>query len=243
MKKPPKILPSLDISEGKVVKRVKGIRGTGLELGNPIKWLEFWYNEGALGIHVVDLDAAEKGYPVNKDVILKLISRAKELGMWIQVAGGIRSIDVAQLYSKADSIVIGSKAVKDPKFLEEVSKEIGCEKVIVAIDSKGGRVAIDGWTKTEHYTPLEIIEMLPEKAYTGILYTYIDTEGTLKGPDFETPKKIKSLRPGKVLEYAGGIGSKGHVLKLLETGVDSLIIGMALYSAKLSLRELLDEVM
>ena len=95
MKSPPKVLPSLDISEGKVVKRVRGVKGTGLELGDPLRWLEFWYDEGASGVHVVDLDAAETGRPVDKEIVLALIDKAIDLGMWIQVAGGIRSKEVA----------------------------------------------------------------------------------------------------------------------------------------------------
>ncbi len=243
MAKLPRVLPSIDISGGIAVKRVKGLKGTGLSLGDPLKWLEFWHAEGALGVHVVDLDAAESGRPVNKEVIMKLIEKARELGMWIQVAGGIRSKEVAVEYSKADAIVIGSKAIKDPSFLQEVSQDIGAENVIVAIDARNGKVAVEGWTRTENYTPLEVIELLPDEAYGGILYTYIDTEGTLQGPDFTTVEKIKSLRPTKALEYAGGIGRKEHAIELLNRGADSVIIGMALYSSKINLRELLNEIM
>ncbi|UXD21529.1 1-(5-phosphoribosyl)-5-[(5-phosphoribosylamino)methylideneamino] imidazole-4-carboxamide isomerase [Ignicoccus pacificus DSM 13166] len=234
-----KVYPSIDISNGRAVKRVRGVRGTGLDLGDPLRWLDFWADEGAEGIHVVDLDAAERGRPVNEDTILKLIEMAKDRGLWIQVAGGIRSIEHAKLYQDADAVVVGSKAHKDPNFVDSLSKELGPEKVIIAIDLKGGRVTVEGWNEKLPVGLDEALKKFEGKSFRGIMYTYVDTEGTMRGPDIEGVKYIRSRYPSILLEYAGGVGSKEDVLSLSEAGVDVVIIGMALYSGKLKLKDLL----
>ncbi len=234
----PQVYPSIDISEGRAVKRVRGVRGTGLDLGDPLKWVEFWANEGAKGIHVVDLDAAETGRPVNSDIILKIIKMAKELGLWVQVAGGIRSVEHASLYSDADAIVVGSKAHKDPSFVDVLSKEIGADKIIIALDLKGGRVSIEGWKETLPKGLHEALKLFEDKEFKGFMYTYIDTEGTMRGPDVAGCKYIKSTYPSKLLEYAGGVGSKDDVKALGNVGVDVVVIGMALYTGKIKLKDL-----
>jgi len=233
------VYPSIDISKGRAVKRVKGVAGTGLDLGDPLKWVDFWASEGARGIHVVDLDAAEQGRPVNYEIINSIISKARDLGLWIQVAGGIRELEHALLYRDADAIVVGSRAHKDPAFIDTLANEIDESRIIVAIDVKGGKVSISGWRETVPLTLKDALMRLSNHKFGGIMYTYVDTEGTMKGPDFQGVKLIRTMYPDKLLEYAGGVGSKEDVKRLGERGVDIVIVGMALYTGKLKLRELL----
>jgi len=233
-----KVFPSIDVSEGRAVKRVRGERGTGIDLGDPVKWAEFWAAEGAKGIHVVDLDGAEAGRPVNVEVIRRVIDVAKDNGLWVQVAGGLRELEHFKLYPRADAFVIGSKAHKDPSFLEKVASIIGENKIIVAIDLKGGKVSVEGWREEVPAGLKEALDKFEGLPFKGIAYTYVDTEGTMKGPDLEGVRYIKHRYPNKLLEYAGGVGSKEDVLALFEAGADVVIIGMALYTGKVKLKDL-----
>ncbi|NPA85571.1 MAG: 1-(5-phosphoribosyl)-5-[(5-phosphoribosylamino)methylideneamino] imidazole-4-carboxamide isomerase [Crenarchaeota archaeon] len=233
-----KVFPSIDVSGGRAVKRVRGVKGTGIDLGDPVKWAEFWAAEGAKGLHVVDLDGAEAGRPINTDVINEVINVAKSSGLWVQVAGGLRELDHLRLYPKADAYVLGSKAHSDPHFVEEVAGEFGKDKVIVAIDLKGGKVSIDGWKREVPVGLKEALDRFEGAPLRGFMYTYVDTEGTMEGPDLEGVRYIKHRFPTKLLEYAGGVGSREHVLELFEAGADVVVVGMALYTGKLKLKDL-----
>ena len=234
-----KVFPSIDISEGRAVKRVRGVKGTGLDLGDPVKWAEFWADEGAKGIHVVDLDGAEAGKPVNVDVINKVIDVAKERGLWVQVAGGLREVEHLRLYPKADAYVIGSKAHREPSFVKEASNAVGADKVIIAIDLKGGKVSVEGWKEEIPAGLKEALDKFEGYNFKGFMYTYVDTEGTMKGPDVEGVKYIRSRFPNKLIEYAGGVGSEKDVKALWAAGADVVVIGMALYTGKIKLKDLL----
>ena len=229
-----RVFPSIDISEGKAVKRVRGIRGTGLVIGEPREVARRWLNEGAEGLHVVDLDAASAGRLVNFEKVKEVLEEAKDL--WVQVAGGIRRVEDARKYidAGASAVVVGTKAVVDPDFLDALDKEIGRDKVIVAVDNKGGKVAIKGW-EVEALSLDEYLKILKDKPFSYLLYTYIPTEGTLKGVDLEGVRKVKAL--GRLVEYAGGIGSLEDLRKLKEEGVYAAILGMALYSGKIKLKD------
>ncbi len=234
-----KLFPSIDISEGKVVKRVRGVRGTGLVVGNPREVARRWVEEGAEGLHVVDLDAASIGKLVNFDKVKEVLQEAK--GLWVQVAGGIRSVEDAKKYidAGASAVVIGTKAATDPSFLDLLDREIGGDKVIVAIDNKGGKIAIKGW-EVEALSLDEYLKILERRPFSYVLYTYIPAEGTLKGIDLKGVRMVKRL--GKEVEYAGGIGSIEDLIKLKEEGVYAAILGMALYSGKIKLREAIKAV-
>ncbi len=229
-----KVFPSIDISEGRAVKRVRGVKGTGIIIGDPRKLALKWINEGAEGLHVVDLDAASSGKLVNFDKIREILEVGK--GLWIQVAGGIRNVKDASRYidAGASAVVVGTKAVTDPDFLDLLDKEIGRDKVIVAIDNKGGKIAIKGW-EAEAMPLEEYLEIIKDKPFSYVLYTFIDTEGTMEGIDVNGLRKVKSL--GRKVEYAGGIGSINDLLKLKEEGVFAAILGMALYTGKILLKE------
>ncbi|ABU81361.1 HisA/HisF-related TIM barrel protein [Ignicoccus hospitalis] len=233
-----RVFPSIDVSEGRAVKRVRGVKGTGLDLGDPVKWAEFWALEGAKGLHVVDLDGAEAGKPINVEVINKVIEKAKEYGLWVQVAGGLREVEHLERYPKADAFVIGSRAHKDPEFLEVASEAVGADKVIVAIDLKGGKVSVEGWKEEIPVGLKEALEKFKGRSFRGFLYTYVDTEGTMEGPDVSGVKYIRREYPDKLLEYAGGVGSPEHVKLLESAGADVVVLGMALYSGKLRLKDL-----
>ncbi|MCK5283812.1 MAG: 1-(5-phosphoribosyl)-5-[(5-phosphoribosylamino)methylideneamino] imidazole-4-carboxamide isomerase [Nanoarchaeota archaeon] len=192
------------------------------ELGNPID--------------VIDLDAA-MGKGENVSLIKELCKR-----MDCRVGGGIRTLEKAKeiIDAGASKVIIGTGAFSDGKlnttFLDELNKAIGKHKIIVSIDSKGGKIVDKGWTESTGINTLDIVKEL-ENYCLEILYTYVDKEGMMEGTDFETVKKIKSMTRIEVTA-AGGISSIDEIKKLEEIGVNS-VVGMAYYTGKIKMSELL----
>ncbi|NPA69301.1 MAG: 1-(5-phosphoribosyl)-5-((5-phosphoribosylamino)methylideneamino)imidazole-4-carboxamide isomerase, partial [Crenarchaeota archaeon] len=157
------IIPSIDISRGLAVKRVQGVEGTEIVKVDPMQVLEMTLKHvGKIRrIHIVDLDGAKEGRPINVEVILKLLREAKDRGLEVQVGGGIRSLDHALIYVREDAdIVLGSIIFKNPQESERIIREIGREKIYASIDVKAGRIAISGWTETIELDPIAQLSKL-----------------------------------------------------------------------------------
>ncbi len=154
----------------------------------------------------------------------------------VQVGGGIRDIATAQevLMAGAKVVIIGSALVRDGKvnvdFARQAAREIGTDKLIFAIDSRGGKVSIQGWTEGTSLTPLQVIEQL-DPYCGGFLYTHIDTEGLLTGIPFDVVRELRAATKKKLIA-AGGIKSNEEVQQLDEIGVDA-VVGMAIYTGKM----------
>lgn len=220
-----KIMPSIDISNGKAVKRVKGVRGSGIIVGNPVKVAENLYNEGYEAIHIVDLDAAE-GLGNNIDVINDITNIGFK---WVQVGGGVRNTVRALelLRCRVSAVVISSIFFKNANIFREIVNSVGSDKIILALDYRSdGYVYISGWN--EKSIKLEkAIELASQYSLLGILFTYIDSEGTMSGIDRGIggyASKVKGLK-----EYAGGVSVYDDILFLDSLGFDYVIIGMALF--------------
>ncbi len=235
-----KVAPSIDISGGEAVKRVKGLPGTGLRLGNPVKLAEELIQRGAEMLHIVDIDGAYRGKPVNISVIEEILRLCKDRGVEVQVGGGIRTPQAAELiYSMgADRVILGSLVFKEPQVFAEVVDLLGPDHIVVAVDARGGKVVVHGWTSTLELTPLQAIEKALEAARFGhVLYTCVDVEGTMKGVDSKTVEEIHKAYPDLKVHYAGGIASVDDVARLAKAGAYAAILGMSLYTGKLSLEE------
>jgi phosphoribosylformimino-5-aminoimidazole carboxamide ribotide isomerase len=221
-----KVMPSIDISSGKAVKRVKGVKGSGVVVGNVVKVAEEIYNEGYDSIHIVDLDAAE-GMGSNIDVVKDI---AKIGFDWVQVGGGIRSVDRAKdiLSAGASAVVVSTIFFENRKVFEDLVESIGGEKVLVSIDYRSdGYVYTRGWRK-RICTVYRALEDLQKYSVRGAVFTFIDTEGTLGGVDRGVVEYVKMVNGLK--EYAGGVSSYEDLVFLRDVGFDYVIIGMAFYS-------------
>lgn len=220
-----KVMPSIDISLGKAVKRVRGVKGTGLILGNPIEIAEKLFSEGYEFLHVVDLDAAE-GVGDNSHVIRDIAS----IGFrWIQVGGGIR--DEAKARRLADygatAVVVSTLFFKNRLEFDNVVNSLGNDKVILALDYRSdGYVYVSGWSEKEKKLD-DVLDEISLHPLLGVLLTYIDAEGTMYGIDREVSKYTQKIRGLK--EYAGGISTYSDILFLDSIGFDYAIIGMALH--------------
>jgi phosphoribosylformimino-5-aminoimidazole carboxamide ribotide isomerase len=221
-----KVMPSIDISSGKAVKRVKGVKGSGIVVGDAIKIAEEIYNEGYDSIHIVDLDAAE-GIGSNINVIKDIAKMGFD---WVQVGGGVRSVDKAKeiLSAGASAVVASTIFFENRKVFEDLVEFIGGEKVLVSIDYRSdGYVYIHGWRK-RICTVYKALEDLQKYSVRGAVFTFIDAEGTMRGVDRGVVDYVKMVDGLK--EYAGGVSSYEDLVFLRDAGFDYVIIGMAFYS-------------
>ena len=224
------IIPCIDLMEGKAVQLIQGSK----------KALEADYRElisrfKGFTVHVIDLDAA-MGKGSNKDIIRDICSELK-----CRVGGGIRTVGKAReiISLGADKIIVGSQAFSEDginhDFLDELDKEIGKDRVIVAVDSKQGKIVIKGWKQATGLDVLDAIKEL-EGYCSGFLYTYVDKEGMMEGTDIGTLEKLRKLTSNEITA-AGGISSTEEVRKLEKLNINSAL-GMALYTGKINLEEI-----
>jgi len=228
------IIPAIDISNGKCVRLYKGRKGSEtIYFEDPLEALDFWVGHGAERLHFIDLDGAW-GSDVNKDLLQKIIKKMSNK-IKIQIGGGIRSIESALklIDLGADRIILGTFAIKNPKGVKELLELIGSDKIIVAIDYRKEKVAIQGWTELSNKNPFSFGRELEELGVRWILFSSIEADGTLSGPDFENIEKmIKSVKKTSIY-VAGGVRNIKDIEILKTIGVKGVIIGKAFYEHSL----------
>ena len=217
------LIPSIDLMGGKIVQLVQGEK-KALEFDDFEPWLERFARYPV--VQIIDLDAAI-GQGDNLQLVQSLLRRLS-----CQVGGGIRTTEKAQemLDDGALRVIIGSSLIKDGSiqstFAEQLAGQLGAERLIFAVDSKGGRVAIRGWRQLTEISAAQMIRAL-ESWCGGFLYTHIDTEGLLLGMPLDVVSELRSVT-SKRLTVAGGIRTQEEVDRLDVMGVDA-VVGMAIY--------------
>jgi phosphoribosylformimino-5-aminoimidazole carboxamide ribotide isomerase len=231
------IIPAVDIRGGRCVRLYQGDFQRETVFGDdPIAVALAWQEAGATRLHVVDLDGAREGRPVNAQVIGHLI---EALLIPVQVGGGLRDRESIDWYlmAGANRVVLGTAAVKDPSLLAEAIAEHG-QRIVVAVDARVGMVAIEGWRED---TPLAAAELMSELAAKGVprfIYTDALRDGTLQGPDFATAGAVLARVSVPVI-YAGGISTVADLVRLASLGIEGAIIGQALYTGAVNFQEAL----
>jgi phosphoribosylformimino-5-aminoimidazole carboxamide ribotide isomerase len=226
------VVPCIDLQDGKVVQLVQG-KKKALEGEAPLVMLERF--AGFPEIQVIDLDAA-MGRGANDAIVELLAGRAR-----CRVGGGVRSAERAMTLVKqgASQVIVGTAAFRgdgiNSELLSQIAAAIGREKVLIALDSLGGRIVVKGWQESTQLTALEVIQQL-EPYCGGFLCTYVDKEGMMQGTDLEW---FASLRAASSLPItaAGGITTIDDVRALLDLGIHAAL-GMAIYTGRLDLDEL-----
>lgn len=223
---------------GKVVRLVRGDPERTLSyerLSDPVTVAKMWESEGAKMVHLVDLDAA-LGRGDNTKVIGEII---KALKIPVQVGGGIRSIERARqlIGLGASRISIGSMAFKSPNTFMALLKELGPDRIIVALDHLDGIVVVDGWRERTGMTLREAAEMFVKMGVKFLLVTSVRHDGSLEGPDIENLSRILDL--GANVIASGGVRSIEDILALKRLGVYGVIIGRALYEGWINLKKAL----
>ena len=232
------ILPAIDIKEGQVVRLFKGDFNQKTVV-NPdvIGQSKIFAHAGIDFIHVVDLDGAFDGRATNRDLIAKL---KKESGLGVEVGGGIRTLEQIEDYLAVgiDRVIIGSMAVKNPDFVKADLEKFGSDQVVVGIDAKNGMVATEGWLETSNVDYISLAKAMEKIGVTLFVYTDIDRDGTLTGPNFEHyDRLVAELTTAKVIA-SGGIAEQSDLVKLQQIGVAGTIVGKAYYNGNISLEEL-----
>ncbi|MFQ6135417.1 MAG: 1-(5-phosphoribosyl)-5-[(5-phosphoribosylamino)methylideneamino]imidazole-4-carboxamide isomerase [Nitrososphaerales archaeon] len=230
-----KIIPSIDLFGGRVVRFVRGNPETShVYSEDPVKTAEKWSRQGAHAIHVVDLDSA-LGTGVDNRVYILNIADAVDIP--VQVGGGIRSFSYASslLEEGVARLVIGTLAFRDPPTLKKMIKAFGSEKVVVALDYVGEEVVVKGWTASTGISIQVAITSFQNLGADIFLLTSVERDGTLTGPDYQTLRNILKTFRIRILA-SGGIRSIHDLVHLNEIGVYAVVIGKALYEEKFSLK-------
>jgi phosphoribosylformimino-5-aminoimidazole carboxamide ribotide isomerase len=227
-----KIIPAVDVLDGNVVRLVKGDPANKVVYSDePVKTAKKWEDEGADALHIVDLDATlTRGS--NASTVKKITD---QVSIPVQVAGGIRSIDLAQeLLNYVDRVVLGTLAYKDSASVEQLVKQFGADRIIVAIDEMGGKVMIDGWRKSSGMNMLDAIVNFKQVDVKYFLLTSIDRDGTLSGPDIEALSKACSKNVNIIA--SGGVSKNEDIIKVKQAGAYAVILGKALYDGKVDIK-------
>jgi len=232
------VIPAVDVRRGRCVRLFRGSADEEVIFAeDPVEAACKWESEGAKLLHVVDLDGAFTGQPENFGVIKRII---ESVSIPVEVGGGIRESITAQRYLEAgaDRIVVGTRALTDPKWLRSVVKKMG-DSIVVGVDARKGKAATSGWTEYTAMSTAEAIRFLCENGVRRIIYTDISRDGTMSGPNFSQIERVAKISTVPVI-VSGGIGSLEDVIRIsrLEpVGVEGVIVGMALYKGAIDLRE------
>jgi phosphoribosylformimino-5-aminoimidazole carboxamide ribotide isomerase len=236
-------LPAVDIRDGRAVRLRQGrFDEETVYAEDPLEAARSFVEAGASFLHVIDLDGARTGEPANVHHLERIKT---ELDVSVQYGGGLRSMASvgAALAAGADRVVLGTAALRDPDFLEQALWTWD-PRVLVAIDSRAGRVAVAGWTEKIEARPEEVVRHLGRLGVSRLIYTNVDRDGMLDGPDVDEVKRLAGAVRGRFL-YSGGIGSIEHLRALRDLRLDSLagvIAGKALYEGRFGVREAQDAV-
>ena len=232
------IIPAVDIKDGKCVRLLQGRKDQETVFSDdPIAMARRWQQEGARRIHVIDLDGAFEKTPKNLSVIERMI---QEIDVPIQVGGGIRERKDVDRYIQvgADKVIIGTEAIRNPDLVAESCKDYP-NRVVVAIDARGGLVAIEGWVETTRTTAVELARQFEATGIAAINFTDIHRDGMQTGPNIEETRKLAEAISIPVVA-SGGVSSLEDIRNLLPleaVGVVGVITGKALYAGTLRLAD------
>jgi len=233
-----KIFPAVDILGGKCVQLVQGKRESATAYGDPFACATRWLDLGATALHVVNLDGAFGTASKNAGLITDLI---KKTGVEVELGGGIRSVDDARnwLETGVDRVIISTLATREPECIRTLSREFGKERVMPGVDAKGGQIAVHGWQETAG-DYIGWAKRFEELGAGSLLYTNVDVEGLQQGVSIEPVKQlIDAVRIPVVV--AGGVSGRSDVAALKTAGAFGAVLGSALYSGKIKLKDALEE--
>lgn len=231
------VLPSVDILNGRCVQLIQGRRESATDFGDPVDCAKQWVDQGAKNLHMVNLDGAFGDSRRNAEIISGII---REIRVNIQLGGGIRSYEDAAAWLElgVDRVIIGTGAIRESELLTRLADQFGSRRIVAGVDARQGRIAIEGWVKTGG-DYISWARRFEESGAGFLLYTNVDVEGLQKGTPLEPVARLISL-VGIPVIVAGGISGSDDVKRLKGIGAYGIVLGSALYSGKLSLRQALE---
>ena len=233
------IIPAIDIQNGNCVRLKQGdFSQETIFHNNPVDMAENWIAEGAERLHLVDLDGARLGSPINIEIVSNICRKFPSIP--IQIGGGIRDVETAKKYlsSGASFVIIGTKAVEDPTFIKKLCDEFP-GKIIVGIDAKKGAVATEGWKSLSNKNVLELSKEFENNGVSEIVYTDIEKDGMMKGLNISATVDLAKNINIPIIA-SGGVSCIEDIHKISsykDSGISGIIIGRALYEKKINIIE------
>ena len=234
-----KIIPAIDIQNGNCVRLRQGdFSQETIFHDNPVNMAKKWVNEGAERLHLVDLDGARLGSPINIEIVSNICRNFPNIP--IQIGGGIRDLDTANRYLEtgASFIIIGTKAVEDPSFIKELCDNFP-GKIIVGVDAKNGEVATDGWKSISNKNTIELSKEFEDYGVSEIVYTDIEKDGMMEGLNIDATLNLAKNVNIPIIA-SGGVSCIDDIHEMsayVDIGISGIIIGIALYEKKISIEE------
>jgi len=231
------IIPAIDLKDGKCVRLRQGLMDDSTVYGDdPVSMAQRWVDAGARRLHLVDLNGAFAGTPINGAAVTAIAKKFPQLP--IQIGGGIRSVEIIEHYLNAGVtyVIIGTKAVKEPAFIGEVCK-LFPDHIIVGLDAKNGLVATDGWAEISNIQATELAKRFEQDGVSSIVYTDISRDGMMQGVNIEATVALAQASSIPVIASGGVTNMEDiHALKAVASkGILGAITGRAIYEGTLDL--------
>ncbi|OGP94483.1 MAG: 1-(5-phosphoribosyl)-5-[(5-phosphoribosylamino)methylideneamino]imidazole-4-carboxamide isomerase [Deltaproteobacteria bacterium RBG_16_47_11] len=232
------VIPAVDLKEGRCVRLSQGrMDQESVYSEHPVEMAKHWESKGAERLHVVDLNGAVTGKPIHRSLIKEI---TQSLRIPIEVGGGIRNIATIEDYlsSGVRWVILGTAAFQNRSLVEEACRQFP-ERVILGIDARGGRVAIQGWNEVVSLDAVDLAKQFEGKGLSAIIFTDIERDGMSTGLNFESTRRLSTSTSIPVIASGGvsRIEDIEHLLELESEGVLGVIIGRALYTGQLILEE------
>ncbi len=230
------LIPAIDLKDGKCVRLKQGDMNDSTTFGeDPAAMARRWVAAGARRLHLVDLNGAFAGKPVNEAAIKAILAEVGD-EIPVQLGGGIRDLDTIERYldDGLSYIIIGTAAVKSPGFLKDACSAFGGH-ILVGLDAKGGKVATDGWSKLTGHEVADLARKFEDYGVEGVIYTDIGRDGMLSGINIEATVALAKVLTVPVFA-SGGLSSLGDIERLCaveDQGIEGVICGRAIYSGDL----------
>jgi phosphoribosylformimino-5-aminoimidazole carboxamide ribotide isomerase len=232
------LFPAIDIRGGRAVRLIQGDyeQETAYD-DDPVVAARRWVDGGARWLHIVDLDGARAGEPVNLEHIRRIVAT---VDVPVQLGGGLRDSKKVEeaISSGAERVVLGTAAVRDPEMAEAIAAAHG-GRVVASVDSRSGKVAAEGWTEGTGLETTEVIAELSRRGLSRFVYTPVEVDGLMEGPDLDSLREVAQATDGAVI-YSGGIGSLDDLRAVAGLGLDNVegvIVGRALYEQRFTVAE------
>jgi phosphoribosylformimino-5-aminoimidazole carboxamide ribotide isomerase len=232
------LYPAIDIRGGRAVRLIQGDydRETAYD-DDPVVAARRWADAGARWLHVVDLDGAREGAPRNLEHVRRIVAAVE---IPIQLGGGLRDSGKVEeaISTGVERVVLGTAAVRNPDLAEAIAAAHG-DRVVVSIDARGGKVAAAGWTERSEVSPAEAVSDLVERGIDRFVYTPVDVDGLMEGPDLDSLRALGESTEAQLI-YSGGVGSLDDLRAIASLQLEHLegvIVGRALYEGRMTISE------
>lgn len=236
------VIPAIDIRGGQCVRLRQGDYSQETIYGDPVEVAGRWLDQGASYLHLVDLDGAKAGKPVNTKVVAQIVAAAAAYEAPCQLGGGLRNDDdLNHVFDLGIArAIVGTRAIQEPDWLRATTKRLP-RRIVLGLDAKDGKLATHGWESAEGIDAAEFLGSAPQSELAAIIYTDVSKDGMLGGPNFDATERLAKEALAPVIA-SGGISTADDVLELDRRGVPACILGRSLYEGRITLSALLRQL-